>query len=569
MKACVRLFSVCLALGATVSAQPTVRVGLFTLSPQSEITILRGKNETIQLRTCQHCAAIAISDSLGLRAVGNTVVHNGISSRKILLSGELILATHEMRLVMPYPLQITAHNGKLTPVVTIPIERYVERVVASEAGSVDSTESLKALAVVVRSFALHVRHGHANYDLCDSTHCQLLRWSETGQGTVRGEAAHEATLATAGETLWFHGQSAAAWFHQNSGGHTASPAEVWSADMRPMPWLAGQVDRHGIPVEWTSHLSMDELTRALAQAGLAKPGWTSLTVTTRGESGRATRLRADATEFSAEDFRIAVGRALGWNRIPSTWFEISRQGNGYFFHGRGRGHGVGLSQTGAAAMAAAGSSYQQILAQYFPGAIAADEASGASWQSFTGQGFLLETLDPADRAYMPQLSEALQEAEQRSTLHATGIAIRSFRSTEAFREATLAPGWVAGFTEGHWIGVQPLNVLAQRKILGKVMRHEMLHALVESVATDKTPLWLREGLVEVWSTNGNAFQGLEKIDPERVEYMLAHAQSEAESAKAHHEAGILTARLLQHFGQAQVLDWLRHGLPANVESTLH
>ncbi len=53
---------------------------------------------------------------------------------------------------------------------------YVERVVASESGPADGAESLKALAIVVRTFALHQAHGHADYDLCDSTHCQILHW---------------------------------------------------------------------------------------------------------------------------------------------------------------------------------------------------------------------------------------------------------------------------------------------------------------------------------------------------------------------------------------------------------
>ena len=39
-----------------------------------------------------------------------------------------------------------------------------KRVVASESGVADSRESLKALAIVVRSFALHETHGHADYD---------------------------------------------------------------------------------------------------------------------------------------------------------------------------------------------------------------------------------------------------------------------------------------------------------------------------------------------------------------------------------------------------------------------
>ncbi len=79
--------------------------------------------------------------------------------------------------------------------------------------------------------------------------------------------------------------------------------------------------------------------------------------------------------------------------------------------------------------------------------------------------------------------------------------MRAFASTPAFRDATLAPGWVAAFTEGDWIGTQPLRTLAGRQLLADTMRHEFLHALVEQQAGARTPLWLREGLVEVWSEN--------------------------------------------------------------------
>ena len=297
----------------------------------------------------------------------------------------------------------------LVIVVTLPVENYVERVVASESGPGDSPESLKALAIVVRSFALHEAHGHADYDLCDSTHCQLLHWSGNGD---RRAAAHAATLATAGETLWFHGQRALAYFGKDCGGRTASPDEIWPR-AKPLPYLPSQPDRfctaNGAR-EWASEITRADLTAALAAHGLAQPGWQNLTVARRGASGRAVTLQLDRTEISAEDFQLAVGESLGWNRIPSTWFEVSRQGDRFAFHGRGWGHGVGLCQKGAAAMAAQGRTAREILAQYFPGAEAADEATGRDWQSFAGDGFVLESLDAGDAAFLPALNRARAEA---------------------------------------------------------------------------------------------------------------------------------------------------------------
>jgi stage II sporulation protein D len=525
------------------------------------------------MRACEECAPSPLTRPIRIRATGDRLtLGTGQDAAGLRLSGAFTLEAHNERLVLRNPLHIAAHAGELALTVTLPIESYVERVVASESGNADSPESLKALAIVVRSYALHQVHGHADYDLCDSTHCQLLHW---GGNADRRSAAHAATLATAGETLWFHERPAQAWFHQNCGGRTASPSEVWparGASQPPMPWLASRSDSYCTAAgarEWSANLSLADLTAALATAGLAKPGWKNLSVAKRGESGRAVSLLADSSEIPAESFRLAVGRALGWNRILSNWFEVSRQGDRFVFHGRGSGHGVGLCQAGAAAMAAGGQGSGQILAQFFPGAIAADEATGLPWQILHGERFSLETLGESGSIYLPELSRALDEAESRSGIRAVdAFTVRAFRSTTAFRDATLAPGWVAAFTEGTWIGTQPLRTLAGRKLLIPILRHEFLHALVESQATPSTPLWLREGLVEVWSGKAKPSGPPPTLKLEALDSALAHAGTEAQSEAAHRAAGWYAARLMERHGRAQVVAWLRTGLPAGAAADL-
>jgi hypothetical protein len=143
--------------------------------------------------------------------------------------------------------------------------------------------------------------------------------------------------------------------------------------------------------------------------------------------------------------------------------------------------------------------------------------------------------------------------------------VRAFRSTTAFRDATLAPGWVAAFTEGNWIATQPLATLAARKLIVPVLRHEFLHALVETQTVPSTPLWLREGLVEAWAGDGNGGRGRGShpaLGLDEVNGALAHASSEAQSEAAHRAAGWYAQKLLDRFGRAQVLDWLHSGLPA-------
>jgi stage II sporulation protein D len=234
-------------------------------------------------------------------------------------------------------------------------------------------------------------------------------------------------------------------------------------------------------------------------------------------------------------------------------------------------------------MAREGKDYREILAQYFPGATVAEETAGAAWQSLNGQSFTLETSSSEDSEFLPSLQHALSEAESRSGLAPrAAIAVRAYRSTPAFRDATLAPGWVAAFTEGDRIALQPLRILAARKLLASVARHEFLHALVEEQATAQTPLWLREGLVEVWAGDAKLQQKLgapslrlfsvarvgSKPTLEAINEKLAHAASEAESESAHRAAGWYAQQLLDRFGRAQVLDWLRTGVPQSALLTL-
>ncbi|MGD0940860.1 MAG: SpoIID/LytB domain-containing protein [Terracidiphilus sp.] len=569
---------------AQTAPRTTIRVGLWTLWHDRDATITPISGATLQ--HCENCTARSLA-AITLRVTRDKL--SWIDSRgKTLASAELVLAgsyrisAHGEFLTLAYPLRITAQSGALVLAVTLPVERYVELVVAAESGAADSIESRKALAVVARSFALAPAHGHVPFDVCDSTHCQWVHWHTTHE-------AHAAALATADESLWRTGSRAEAYFHQNCGGRTASAAEVWPKGHSAQGLLESRNDpycQRAGSSEWSATLSRAEVTRALAAAGLVAHGWKTLTVGQRGESGRATTLLIGDAKISTEDFRLAVGRALGWNRIRSNWFEIAPQGDGFLFHGRGSGHGVGLCQAGAAEMAHEGRGYGEILAQYFPGATVAEETTGAAWQRLNGQGFTLETSSPEDGAFLPALSSALSEAENRSGLAPRdAIGVKTYRSTPAFRDATLAPGWVAAFTEGDLIALQPLRILAARKLLASITRHEFLHALVEEQATAQTPLWLREGLVEAWAGDVQSsdprkefrapsfrrFTGERagsNLTPEAISEKLAHASSEEESEAAHHAAGWYAQQLLDRFGRAQVLEWLRTGIPQSALLTL-
>jgi len=53
-------------------------------------------------------------------------------------------------------------------------------------------------------------------------------------------------------------------------------------------------------------------------------------------------------------------------KIPSNNYTIGHNGGQTVLTGRGEGHGLGLCQKGAAAMAATGASFRDILNHYYP-----------------------------------------------------------------------------------------------------------------------------------------------------------------------------------------------------------
>jgi stage II sporulation protein D len=251
-----------------------------------------------------------------------------------------------------------------------------------------------------------------------------------------------------------------------------------------------------------------------------------------------------------------VGRALGWDLLPGTWFEIRDAGDRLVFLGRGRGHGVGLCQTGAARMGETGQTSAQILQFYFPGTELGVSAKGFDWQALAGEQVEVFTMRPREDARVVGLADRMaREAQERAAARfSTRPQIRIFPSVEAFRDATGEAGWVAASTRGRVVRVQPVSLLGDA--LAATLRHELLHILVEARARTNLPLWFREGLVLYLA------EPAKPRGPERVEDRdIAQAQSRADLDRAYQAARSRVAGLAARYGKETVLGWLSSGLP--------
>jgi stage II sporulation protein D len=470
------------------------------------------------------------------------------------------------------PTRLKSDRNGLQILLTMPSERYVALALNGEAATDEPIESLKAMAVVMRTYALTnaSRHAAEGFNLCDSTHCQALGWGKLRPGI------EEAVLDTSGETLWFGGRRAKLFYTQHCGGATEDAASVWGGDR--LPYLSSHRDPYCLrrsPARWHAEIPMSRI-QAIAQ----EQGWRlppriqDVHIVRYTASGRAALLQfsgsglsREQAEISASSLRFAVDRALGWNQLRSDWYTVTA-GNGELrFDGRGYGHGVGLCQTGAYEMASEGRSSRQILNFYFPGAKVHIGLADNGWEKTEGAGWTLMAADP------PAETQALRRAGDAAWHRAQEIfpprlqirpVVRVMPTTELFRQATSEPGWILGTARDATIFLQPSAVLIKNLGEAATLRHEFLHLLVEREASPATPLWLREGLVEMLSGGVLDNSRQRPFDLAAIDAALAHPQTQtdrSEAERAHAACGILVRRLVERYGMSTVRGWLHSGVP--------
>jgi len=309
--------------------------------------------------------------------------------------------------------------------------------------------------------------------------------------------------------------------------------------------------------------------------GFALPAnWIGLAITNRSSSGRALRLTftgpGSAVPISASSLRFAIGRAFGWNRVRSDVYQIEMQGDRIIFHGRGAGHGVGLCQAGAEQMAAEGKSYRQILNFYYPGTALGVSAHDLVWQQRQSTHFQLLSTQPDQDGFILAEAETILSSVQSEVGWSLTFTpqLRVFPTLDAYRNTTGQPGWVAAFTRGHTISLQPLFVLRNKSVLQSTLRHELLHLLLESRTRADTPLWFREGLTLFLSDPDRHGQPL-SMSAQEIEAGLEHPTSRESLERCYAAARTRVAGLVEQNGRETVLQWLSAGLPAVATDSLH
>jgi stage II sporulation protein D len=408
-------------------------------------------------------------------------------------------------------------------VIDLPLETYVARVLAGEGEPHAADAAQQALAIAIRTFALANRNRHQRdgFDLCDTTHCQVVR----GATAVSRRAA----LVTAGQVLLYDGRPAEIFYSASCGGRTEAASAVWPG-LPDYPYLRSIKDNvHEEDVPWVAEVTSGGIQSALKKLGF-EGELKGISVNRRTTSGRVALLRLTGLrpgEVNGDDFRAAMGVSL----VRSTAFTIAKTNRGFRLTGTGYGHGVGLCVTGAGRRAARGASAAEILALYYPGlqlsALAGSNSTSARGPQ-TGQGSF-DTRHRSSMAGMPSsgpppvmrvlvqgqdadegraLVERIAMAAHEELGQALGISIapvsiQLHATLDSFRRATGRPWWVCAVVSGTRIDLAPTPVLAQREGIDLSVRIAMAEVLIGDTFKNK-PAWVALGAARYFAGGGHA-----------------------------------------------------------------
>jgi SpoIID/LytB domain protein len=454
----------------------------------------------------------------------------------------------------------------------IPLELYVAQVLSAEGEPNAPEAAAQALAIAIRTYALFNtgRHQKEGFDLCDTTHCQVLRASSA--------SSRRAAQATLGQVLTYQGAPADLYYSASCGGRTERASDVWPK--LALPYLdAVDDDVHGEDPSWTMERSLDDIRDALVRAGAKGRRLDDVVVESRTASGRAGRVGVPGLEpasMNSNDFRLAVGPT----ELRSTAFTITRSGDRVTFTGRGYGHGVGMCVIGAGRRAARGESAAQILSRYFPGlafedvsrvrpgiappeaasgpalsaspapaaakppsalpappappALAAPSAPPALITPPKAASFVRALVPPGSVVQATELERLAGAAQTRMSrrlgVSVPTLTIRLHGTIDDFRRATGQPWWVSAVVRGGEIDLAPAAVLDQRDGLARAVERAVAEASVVR-AFEGRHAWVRVGAARYFTGGERPADGRIRCpaDADLTAAVSAAAQREAES----------------------------------------
>ncbi|MEK7865447.1 MAG: SpoIID/LytB domain-containing protein [Planctomycetota bacterium] len=269
-------------------------------------------------------------------------------------------------------LRIVRRDEALLGVNVVDLEDYVAGVIGAEMGAESHREALAVQAIISRGFGVrqvdeeHKSKAKRWFDVYDDTRDQVYAGLSKTTSAVR-----KAVEETRGKVLLYDGKPFTTYFHSTCGGHTEPVEAIFGGTaFKPLSGVACTWCEKSRVYEWTAKYTEAEVRDLLVKAGHKLGDAKRIEVVDRMEHGRVTLVKVWSTG-AAKPLEVsgkALREALDVDKLLSTKFEVTRDGEAFLFTGHGWGHGVGLCQTGAMRMAEKGKKAEEILETYYPGA---------------------------------------------------------------------------------------------------------------------------------------------------------------------------------------------------------
>ncbi len=258
---------------------------------------------------------------------------------------------------------------------------YVLGSLAAEMPASMERDALIAQGVASYTFARYMAMTYywREYDFTvNPTERNMYLTKETARG-IYGDKFEEswAKLSDAAATavryeLLYNGEPAMTVYHAISAGKTESALNCWGSEVPYLVSVDSSGDKEAADYRTTVTIPKADAQRLLNDAGAGLSGLYPDQWFEGGrysDAGYLLKITIGKADLTGADLRTMFG-------LRSAAFTVGYADKIFTFTVRGYGHGVGLSQTGAQAMAKAGTPFGEILEYYFPGTTLTETGSG-------------------------------------------------------------------------------------------------------------------------------------------------------------------------------------------------
>ena len=163
-------------------------------------------------------------------------------------------------------LEVCFKKSGATVINILPLEDYVRGVVGREMGANSPEESLKAQAVIARTYAYanNSRHGKEGFAVCATTHCQVY-----GGVIAERPSINEAVDETKGVIMVSDGKPISTLYHATCGGWTSDNDKVFGGAPRSyLRRVRCPFCSHGHQFRWSRKIDVAQLQKKLGKEGV-------------------------------------------------------------------------------------------------------------------------------------------------------------------------------------------------------------------------------------------------------------------------------------------------------------